>query len=117
MHGGDPVNLTIAAASILPSLTDDASARDIWNRTNTASSLIKGGHLVVPKLASHDSVFYRFTPASNDTSTAGETAWWPVQTAPSLPSDRPGLLLDKSATLPCATAPMESASGFLGRSA
>lgn len=99
-HGGDPVDVTIAAASISPSLTDDASARDIWNRTNTAPGLIKGGQLVVPKLASHDSVFYRFTPATNNTSAAEEPVWWPVQTAPSVSSDRPGLLLDKSATLP-----------------
>lgn len=81
-HGGDPVDVTIAAASISPSLTDDASARDIWNRTNVDPSPIKGGHLVVSKLASHDSVFYRFTPASNSAPTTEETVLWPVQAAP-----------------------------------
>jgi hypothetical protein len=99
-HGGEPVDVTIPAASIAPSLTDKASARNIWNRTN-APGLIKGGHLVVSKLASHDSVFYRFTPASNNASTTEATVWWPVQAAAPLPlSGRPGFLPGRPAAPP-----------------
>ena len=63
--------MSVAASSIAPSLTDASACRDIWSHTD-AHGVISGGMLRISALASHDSVFYRFSTAK----LLPVLAWW-----------------------------------------
>lgn len=83
-RGTSPINITVPASAIAPSLADATPARNIWTQTDGAGA-VAGGMFRAVELAAHDSAFYRFALSRATAPAAGAAgaarfqpspAWW-----------------------------------------
>ena len=95
-RGGAPINITVPATLLAPTLRDNAPARDIWSHTDKAGVVVSG-KLRVIQLASHDSVFYRFSLDQASTATAQQ--WHAALTTAATVSANPPVISGEAAAL------------------
>ena len=60
-RGSEPINISVTASAIGPSVGDTSRVRDIWAHTDV-KGVISANELRVNTLQPHDSVFYRISP-------------------------------------------------------